>query len=79
MTEPGKKRVLIVDDESHVRLLLKMLLKGLSCEVVGEGMNGAEALSGSSSPRLSGPTGSLSGSLLGLSDFGETGSFGGIE
>ena len=45
MTEPGKKRVLIVDDESHIRLLLKMLLKGLPCEVVGEGVNGAEAVS----------------------------------
>ena len=44
MADTGRKRVLIVDDEPHVRLLLKMLVKALPCEVVGEGTNGAELM-----------------------------------
>lgn len=39
-----KPRVLIADDEAHVRVLLRALLKSMNCEVVGEAADGAEVL-----------------------------------
>lgn len=39
----SKKRVLIADDEAHVRLYMKALLKSLDLEVVGEAQDGFEA------------------------------------
>jgi len=40
----GSPRVMIADDESHVRALLQATLAQLDCEVVGECGTGAEAL-----------------------------------
>jgi two-component system, chemotaxis family, chemotaxis protein CheY len=42
--ESSKKNLIIVDDESHIRLLMKTAVKSMNCEVVAEGANGAEAL-----------------------------------
>jgi two-component system chemotaxis response regulator CheY len=42
MAEP-KKTVVIADDEAHVRLYMKALLKTLNLEVVGEAQDGFEA------------------------------------
>lgn len=39
-----KPRVMIADDEAHVRVLLRALLKSMNCDVVGEAANGAEAV-----------------------------------
>lgn len=39
-----RKRVVIVDDEGHIRLLLKAILRALPCDVVAEGRTGAEAV-----------------------------------
>lgn len=44
MSEPKKTRVLLVDDEKHVRLLVKAVLLPLNCEIVGEAGNGEEAV-----------------------------------
>ena len=35
---------MIADDEAHVRVLLRALLKSMNCDVVGEAANGAEAV-----------------------------------
>lgn len=45
MTDAKKVRVLLADDEKHVRQLIKAILMPLDCEVVGEAENGAEAVS----------------------------------
>ena len=37
-------RALVVDDEAHVRTILKDMLGNLGCEIVGEASNGLEAL-----------------------------------
>lgn len=39
-----KKRVVLVDDEFHIRLLIKTAITAIGCEVVGEGKNGNEAV-----------------------------------
>ena len=44
MTQKRKVRVVLADDESHVRLYVKTVLKSMGCEVVGEASNGAEAI-----------------------------------
>jgi two-component system chemotaxis response regulator CheY len=45
MTETKRKvRVLLADDEPHVRLFVKSLLAGMGCQVVAEAANGQEAL-----------------------------------
>lgn len=44
MPEMEKPRVLIADDEAHIRLLLKTLLRSINYEVVGEAKNGLEAV-----------------------------------
>jgi two-component system chemotaxis response regulator CheY len=42
--ETVKHRVVLVDDEDHIRLLIKTLVLSMNCEVVGEGRNGEEAI-----------------------------------
>jgi two-component system chemotaxis response regulator CheY len=45
--EPLKRlRVFLVDDEPHVRLYLRTILKGCPVEVVAEGASGREAVTG---------------------------------
>jgi two-component system, chemotaxis family, chemotaxis protein CheY len=44
MTAPKKIRVMVVDDETHVRKLIKTLLISMNCEVVGEAANGRDAV-----------------------------------
>ncbi len=44
MAEPRKPRVLLADDETHIRLLMKTIMSSLNCEVVAEAKNGAEAV-----------------------------------
>ena len=44
MTEKRKVRVVLADDEAHVRLYVKTVVKSMGCEVVGEASNGQEAL-----------------------------------
>lgn len=40
----AKKSVVLVDDEHHIRLLLKTAINAMGCEVVAEGKNGNEAI-----------------------------------
>ena len=43
---PKKKiRVMIVEDEDHVRALIKTVVKNMNCEIVGETNNGKDAVS----------------------------------
>lgn len=43
--KPKKKpKVLIVEDEDHVRKLLKSIMEAMNCEVVGEAQNGKDAV-----------------------------------
>ena len=47
MIEAGEKpkvRVLIVDDERHIRSLIRLIVSGLGAEVVGEAGDGEQAL-----------------------------------
>ncbi|MDP1611479.1 MAG: response regulator [Sulfuritalea sp.] len=47
MNESGEKRkvrVLIVDDERHIRSLIRLIVSGLGAEVVGEAGDGEQAL-----------------------------------
>lgn len=47
MDETGEKRkvrVLIVDDERHIRSLIRFIVSGLGAEVVGEAGDGEQAL-----------------------------------
>jgi two-component system chemotaxis response regulator CheY len=44
MIEPKKIRVMVVDDETHVRKLIKTVLISMNCEVVGEAANGRDAV-----------------------------------
>jgi two-component system chemotaxis response regulator CheY len=44
VSEKRKVRVLLADDESHVRLFIKTLVASMGCEIVGQAANGAEAL-----------------------------------
>ena len=44
MSEKRKVRVLLADDESHVRLLIKSVMASMGCEVVAEAADGKEAL-----------------------------------
>lgn len=49
-----KIRVIVVDDEIHVRTLIKSVISAMNCEVVGEAGNGREAVSlfGSLKPNM---------------------------
>ena len=42
--EKAKPRVLIADDETHIRAMIKALLKTMTAEVVGEAANGRQAV-----------------------------------
>jgi two-component system, chemotaxis family, chemotaxis protein CheY len=44
MNEKKKPRVILADDESHIREYLKAILVSMKCEVVGEAENGQEAV-----------------------------------
>jgi two-component system chemotaxis response regulator CheY len=44
MSEKRKVRVLLADDESHVRLFVKTVVASMGCEIVGEAADGKEAL-----------------------------------
>ena len=44
MSEKRKVRVLLADDESHVRLFIKTIISSMGCQVVGEATNGKEAI-----------------------------------
>lgn len=44
MSETRKVRVLLADDEKHVRQLVKAILMPFNCEIVGEAANGVEAV-----------------------------------
>ena len=44
MSEERKVRVLLADDESHVRLFIRTVINSMGCEVVAEAANGKEAL-----------------------------------
>jgi two-component system chemotaxis response regulator CheY len=44
MTTPKKIRVMIADDETHVRKLIKTVLTSMNCDVVGEAANGRDAV-----------------------------------
>jgi len=44
MTPKKKPKVLIVEDEDHVRRLLKSIMESMNCEVVGEAQNGKDAV-----------------------------------
>ena len=44
MSEKRKVRVLLADDESHVRLFIKTVMASMGCEVVAEAADGQQAL-----------------------------------
>ena len=44
MTEKRKVRVLLADDEAHVRLFIKTIVNSMGCEIVAEATTGKEAL-----------------------------------
>ena len=44
MSEKRKVRVLLADDESHVRLFIRTVLASMGCEIVGEAADGRQAL-----------------------------------
>jgi len=44
MTQQKEITVLIADDESHIRLLLKTIIKSMKARVIGEAQNGQEAV-----------------------------------
>lgn len=44
MSEKRKVRVLLADDEAHIRLLVKTIVGSMGCEIVAEAANGREAL-----------------------------------
>ena len=44
MSEKRKIRVLLADDESHVRLFIKGVLSSMGCEIVAEAADGRQAL-----------------------------------
>ena len=39
-----KKRILLADDEPHIRAMLSSLVEEMGCDVAGEAMNGAAAV-----------------------------------
>jgi two-component system chemotaxis response regulator CheY len=44
MTQSRKPRVLLADDEPHIRMLIKTVMRSMNCEVIGEALNGNEAI-----------------------------------
>lgn len=45
MKPKRKMRVMVVDDEDHVRKLITTVIKSMNCDIVGEADNGEEAIS----------------------------------
>jgi len=44
--QPKRKiRVIVVDDETHVRTLIKSVISSMNCDIVGEAGNGRDAVS----------------------------------
>jgi two-component system chemotaxis response regulator CheY len=44
MSEKAKLKVLIADDEPHIRLMLKTIMTSMNAQVAGEAQNGQEAI-----------------------------------
>jgi two-component system, chemotaxis family, chemotaxis protein CheY len=44
MEQKRKLRAVIADDERHIRMLLKAVLIKMNCEIIGEAVNGQEAV-----------------------------------
>ncbi len=44
MNEKMKVRVIVADDEFHIRTLIKTIMKSMQAEIVGEAKNGQEAI-----------------------------------
>ena len=44
MPEPRKPRVMIADDEVHIRLLIKTVFKTMQTDIAAEARNGQEAV-----------------------------------
>ncbi len=44
MTEKRKPRVLLADDEIHIRALMKAMMKSINAEIIAEAANGQEAI-----------------------------------
>ncbi|MEZ4602470.1 MAG: hypothetical protein R2861_03390 [Desulfobacterales bacterium] len=42
--KPKKLRVMVVDDEDHVRKLITTVVKTMNCEIVAEAGNGKQAV-----------------------------------
>jgi len=42
--ENRKPRVVLVDDETHIRMLMRTVMSTMGCEVIGEAANGQEAV-----------------------------------
>ncbi|RJP90519.1 MAG: DNA-binding response regulator [Desulfobacteraceae bacterium] len=45
MPPKRKIRVIVVDDETHVRTLIKSVISTMNCDIVGEAGNGRDAVS----------------------------------
>jgi len=45
MKPKQKMRVMVVDDEDHVRKLITTVIRRMNCEIVGEAANGRDAIS----------------------------------
>lgn len=44
MADTGKPKVLLADDEAHLRMLMKTVMRSMNCEIIGEAKNGIEAV-----------------------------------
>jgi len=44
LNEKMKVRVIVADDEFHIRTLIKTIMKSMQAEIVGEAKNGQEAI-----------------------------------
>jgi YesN/AraC family two-component response regulator len=44
MTQKRKPRVLLADDELHIRALMKAVIKSINGEIVAEATNGQDAV-----------------------------------
>ncbi|MBF0226214.1 MAG: response regulator [Desulfobacterales bacterium] len=44
MSDQKKLKILIADDEPHIRLMLKTIITSMGAEIAGEAKNGAEAI-----------------------------------
>lgn len=40
----AKKRVILADDEKHIRAMMKAVISSLNCEIAGEAADGQEAV-----------------------------------